>query len=268
MARIRMQWEISHRADPRGAKLADAHYSRGKPGTPQFVAAGKCLVLVRPSSSSTGIHGAPLAGADAVWATTWPYAEYVRHEWGGAYPTQETRQVERLIRVDSETKLPSALGGGTPLPAGFVHWLDDEIIERVRGGRLTSLRRALVGETPGTWNCAIFRNESAVLSSHLITQAVGATLARWGAPPPLGMVTMIQSDAVRSGGAGRCYIEAGFELVGVTRSKPFKNVYLLPVERMPNPKPARGDGLNGKTSDFHSEDGGSTPSPRLMSLSA
>ncbi len=40
-------WEVSHKADPRGAALADRHYSRRKVGAPQFMPPGQTLVLVR-----------------------------------------------------------------------------------------------------------------------------------------------------------------------------------------------------------------------------
>jgi hypothetical protein len=40
-------WRVSHKADPIGARLADGHYSRRKPGSPQFMPPGDTLVLVR-----------------------------------------------------------------------------------------------------------------------------------------------------------------------------------------------------------------------------
>ncbi|MDE2102765.1 MAG: hypothetical protein KGL39_36305 [Patescibacteria group bacterium] len=67
-----MNWHISHRFDKQALPLADRHYSRRKPGSPQFVPPARCLVL-------TCISGA------AVWVTTWPYAEWTRHEWAGAW---------------------------------------------------------------------------------------------------------------------------------------------------------------------------------------
>lgn len=67
-----MNWQLSHRADPQAVKVADRHYNRQKPGTPQFVPPGRCLVLATP-------------GYDAVWVTSWPFAEYVKHQWAGAW---------------------------------------------------------------------------------------------------------------------------------------------------------------------------------------
>ena len=67
-----MRWTISHRADVRALVLADRHYNRQKPGTPQFVPPGRCLVLLTPET-------------DALWVTSWPFAEWVRHAWAGAW---------------------------------------------------------------------------------------------------------------------------------------------------------------------------------------
>lgn len=39
-----MNWRLSHRFDPRALPIADSHYNRQKPGTPQFVPPGRCLV--------------------------------------------------------------------------------------------------------------------------------------------------------------------------------------------------------------------------------
>ena len=67
---IKTNWEKSHRADKRALKLADRHYNRQKPGTSQFVPPGRCIVLWQEG---------------AVWVTSWPYAQYVKHAWAGAW---------------------------------------------------------------------------------------------------------------------------------------------------------------------------------------
>ena len=67
-----MRWILSHRADPEVRPLADRHYNRQKVGSPQFAPPGRCLVL-------------KTACVDAFWITSWPYAEYVRHAWAGAW---------------------------------------------------------------------------------------------------------------------------------------------------------------------------------------
>jgi hypothetical protein len=65
-------WTLSHRFDPRALPLADRHYNRRKVGSPQFVPPGRCLVMLA-------------ACERALWVTSWPFAEYVRHAWGGAW---------------------------------------------------------------------------------------------------------------------------------------------------------------------------------------
>lgn len=67
-----MNWYLSHRFDQRALPLADRHYNRQKPGTPQFVPPGRCLVLLTEM-------------ADALWVTSWPLPEYVKHAWAGAW---------------------------------------------------------------------------------------------------------------------------------------------------------------------------------------
>lgn len=66
-------WTLSHRFDKQALALADRHYNRQKPGTPQFVPPGRCLVLT---------HGSPVS---AFWVTSWPFAEYTKHAWAGAW---------------------------------------------------------------------------------------------------------------------------------------------------------------------------------------
>lgn len=65
-----MRWQESHRADTPARLIADRHYNRQKPGTPQFVPPGRCFVLKQER---------------AVWVTSWPFAEYVKHAWAGAW---------------------------------------------------------------------------------------------------------------------------------------------------------------------------------------
>jgi hypothetical protein len=53
-------WVVSHKADRDGALLADGHYSRRTPGSPQFMPPGETLVLVT-------------AQRDAVWGWWRPH---------------------------------------------------------------------------------------------------------------------------------------------------------------------------------------------------
>lgn len=112
----------------------------------------------------------------AVWVTSWPFAEFVKHAWAGA------------------------------------------------------------------WMCSAFRNEGAGLASELIRQAVSATLAHYGAPPALGMVTFIDRRKVRPTKVrgtdvwGWTYRRAGFSECGETKGG-LLALQLLPAD-MPEPSAA------------------------------
>ena len=150
-----MRWYVSDRADPRALPLANRHYNRQSPESPQFVPPGRCLVLLT-------------ADATALWVTSWP--AFARHAW------------------------------------------------------------------PGAWVNTLFRNErpDLHLSSELIREAVAATLARFGDPPALGMVTFVQPSAVRrKRDPGRCYRRAGFRVVGATEVHQHVALQLLPHEMPP-----------------------------------
>src|SRR5262245_18787396 len=72
MGRLTMHWRLSNRADPLALRLANHHYTRQTPDSPQFVPPGRCLVLLTADES-------------VLWVTSWPFAEYVRHAWPGAW---------------------------------------------------------------------------------------------------------------------------------------------------------------------------------------
>jgi hypothetical protein len=116
--------------------------------------------------------------ADALWITSWPFAEYVKHAWAGA------------------------------------------------------------------WVCSCFRNESVHLSSELITEAVAATIYRYGPAPDLGMITFVNPkkvNPIKVRGKtewGFCYKKAGFREVGATKGG-LVALQILPDE-MPAARPAIG----------------------------
>jgi hypothetical protein len=90
----------------------------------------------------------------AYWVTSWPFAEYTKHAWAGA------------------------------------------------------------------WICSAFRREGGdMLASDMIREAVAATRWRWPEVPDLGMVSFVDATKVRrKRDAGRCFLRAGFERVGMTGS--------------------------------------------------
>lgn len=79
------EWSLSHRADPAALVLADRHYNRQKIGSPQFVPPGRCLVLKKER---------------ALWVTSWPFAEYVRHAWPGAWMNSLFRNESKDVASD------------------------------------------------------------------------------------------------------------------------------------------------------------------------
>lgn len=82
-----MRWQLAHSSHIAGRKLADRHYSRRKPGTPRFVPPGRCFTLTTPEG-------------DAVWVTHWPFPEYVKHAWAGAWVNSIFRNESRHLSSD------------------------------------------------------------------------------------------------------------------------------------------------------------------------
>lgn len=93
-------------------------------------------------------------------------------------------------------------------------------------------------EWAGAWICSMFRNESSVLSSLLIREAVAATCALWN-PPDKGMVTFVHADRIISPNPGYCFKQAGFKYVGKTKTRNYHALQLLPNE-MPEATPPNG----------------------------
>ena len=69
-----MIWTLSTRCREDTRELADRHYNRQKVGAVGFVPPGRCLVL----------HAETKTGR-AFWVTSWPFAEYTKHHWAGAW---------------------------------------------------------------------------------------------------------------------------------------------------------------------------------------
>jgi hypothetical protein len=118
-----MRWERSWRADPRGARLADRHYSRQKIGAAQFVPPGGCVVFV-----------AGEAPRSAVWVTSTPLAEWVKHAWAGAWINSLFRNEgaglssELILEAVAATRYVL----GAPPPLGMVTFVDAGKVRRKR----------------------------------------------------------------------------------------------------------------------------------------
>ncbi len=110
-----MLWKSSDRFDPKARELADSHYNRQKIGTPQFVPPGRCLVLY--TETATG---------KAFWVTSWPFAEYVKHAWAGAWVCSAFRnegagKASDLIR---DAVAATREFFGDPPPLGMITFVD------------------------------------------------------------------------------------------------------------------------------------------------
>jgi hypothetical protein len=122
---------------------------------------------------------------------------------------------------------------------------------------VTSWQEYVDHRWPGAWMCSAFRNLSPHRSSELVVEAMAATRAVWPEPPrvpawvvvgrephrtilerdDIACVTFVDEDAVRrKRDPGRCFLRAGFEVVGRTRGG---LVALgMRASRLPAPDPA------------------------------
>lgn len=117
-------WKLSHRADPKAVVIADRHYNRQKVGAPQFVPPGRCFVLL------SNCHR-------AVWVTSWPYSQYVRHAWPGAWVNSLFRSEEAGVASELILEAVSATLAFWPEPPdlGVVSFVDPKKVKptKVRG---------------------------------------------------------------------------------------------------------------------------------------
>ena len=116
-----MKWQRSHRGDRRALPLADRHYNRQKPGSPQFVPPGRCAVLLTPE-------------ADALWVTSAPFAEYVKHAWAGAWVNSLFRNEGPLLSSEliCDALAASRFLLGEPPELGIVSFIDPQKTRRKR----------------------------------------------------------------------------------------------------------------------------------------
>jgi len=120
-----VRWLESWRADPGARAIADRHYNRQAIGSPQFVPPGRCVVLVIPDA--------------ALWISSWPYAEHVRHAWAGAWAgawvCSAFRNERRDLYLSSELAteaLAATRHRWTVPPFGMITFVDPDKTRRKR----------------------------------------------------------------------------------------------------------------------------------------
>jgi hypothetical protein len=120
-------------------ELADRHYNRQKIGAACFTPPGRVLVFKTPC-------------ARAVWATSWPFAEYVRHAWAGAWINSLFRNEgaglsSELIRAAVE----ATAGCWDAPPLGLITFVDASKVRTKRNPGYCYLKAGFshVGETEG-----------------------------------------------------------------------------------------------------------------------
>lgn len=115
-----MRWCLSHRADPAARELADRHYNRQKIGSPQFVPPGACCVLLEQTGR-------------AFWVTSAPKAEYVRHDWPGAWVCSAFRSEDAGGSVELVRQAVAASHAhlGEPPDLGIVTFVDPRHVKPI-----------------------------------------------------------------------------------------------------------------------------------------
>lgn len=135
-----MIWTRSHKFDARALPLADRHYNRRAVGSPQFVPPGRAVVLLSDCGR-------------AVWVTSWPFAQYVRHAWPGAWVNSLFRNEGAGLSSELILEAIAATLSVWPRPPalGIVTFVDASKVRRKRDPGRCYLRAGFrhVGFTAG-----------------------------------------------------------------------------------------------------------------------
>ncbi len=108
-----MNWHHVKRGDDTARRIADQHYNRQSVGAAMFAPPGRAFVLTTPAPS--------------LWITSWPFAEYVKHRWAGAWVCSAFRRAtndrpasELIVEAVAATR---AYYGEPPL-LGMITFID------------------------------------------------------------------------------------------------------------------------------------------------
>ena len=117
-----MIWRVSYRADPKARELADRHYNRQSPGAANFTPPGRCCVFYTETESGR-----------AFWVTSYPYAEYVRHAWAGAWVCSAFRNEGAGIASDLIRQAVAATRAhfGEPPELGMITFIDERKVKPI-----------------------------------------------------------------------------------------------------------------------------------------
>jgi hypothetical protein len=83
-----VRWHLSDRADPPANAVAKRHYNCQSPESDQWVKPGACLCF------RTAEYG-------AIWSSSWPRAQYVKHAWAGAWENSTFRNERQDLYLSS-----------------------------------------------------------------------------------------------------------------------------------------------------------------------
>ena len=135
-----MNWHISYRLDRDARVMADRHYSRKTHGHHNFSPPGRLLVLV-------GVKG------KAYWTTSWPFAEYTKHAWAGAWLCSAFRNEGEGLSSDLIRQAVAATRWkfGDPPDLGMITFVDEGKVRKKRDPGRCFLRAGFVhaGYTKG-----------------------------------------------------------------------------------------------------------------------
>lgn len=173
-----MRWRESWRADPAGRAVINNHYTRQNPESAQFVPPGRCVVLVIHESDQREV---------ALWITSWPFGEYVKHAWPGAWICSAFRNQRPDLHLSSSLIIEAIAGTRwywEPPAEGMITFVDPAKIRRKRDpGRC--FRKAgfhVAGKAPG---CTCTPGPSAAQDGkpclHLPTSAMPPAAQPFGA---------------------------------------------------------------------------------------
>lgn len=157
-----MNWTKSYRTDARARVIADRHYNRQHIGADGFVPPGRCLVLLS-------------ADGTALWVTSYPFAEYVKHEWAGAWVNSLFRNEGSQLSSELIRQAVACTRWyfGEPPPQGMITFVDT-----------TKVREK---EVPGwCYHRAKFRHVGYTKGGLYALQLAPARMPK--AEPPLGVM--------------------------------------------------------------------------------